>query len=128
MPKNNQGWGLREMLFFSGILLLAVIVVAILVNTLYNDLSSSLPNSDDNKTGSTYEQVEENLVNAAKRYYRAHKDEAGDLIVSEDLIAEGYITVQKLTVNNDICDGYVLVDDEVFTPYITCTNYETEGY
>ena len=128
MFKNNQGWGLREMLFFSGILLLAVIVVAILVNTLYNDLSSSLPNNASDKNASTYEQVEENLANAAKRYYRAHQEEAGDLIVSEDLIEENYITVQKLTVNNDICDGYVLVEDDVFTPYITCTNYETEGY
>ena len=128
MFKNNQGWGLREMLFFSGILLLAVIIVAILVNTLYNDLSSSLPNNDSDKNASTYEQVEENLANAAKRYYRAHQKEAGDLIVSEDLIAENYITVQKLTVNSDICDGYVLVEDDIFTPYITCTNYETEGY
>ncbi len=114
------------MLFLTAILFLAVLVVALLVNNLYSSLDQSLINNTS--TSSNYVQVEKNLLAAAKKYYNAYKDEVGQIILSDELIDENYLTVQKMTANNDICDGYVFVDGSTLTPYITCSYYETEGY
>ena len=124
MVFNKNGWGLREMIFICAILLFCVILVAVMINYLYEGVTSS----GKTTTAGSYTQVEKNLKIAAERYYRHLNDESINLIVSEDLFVEEYLTEAKMTVDDDFCTGYVLIEENVFTPYITCSNYETEGY
>ncbi len=123
MILDKNGWGLREMIFICAILLFLVILVAVMINYLYEGATSNNTSTTD-----SYIQVEKNLKIAAERYYRHMDNENIELIVSEDLLAENYLTEEKMTVNNDFCTGYVLVEKNTFVPYITCSNYETEGY
>ena len=126
---NNHGWGLREMLFICAGIILCVLFVAAMVNNLYSEITpatggeTSRPSTSTN----TYEKVEKRLESAAKLYHRRH-EEIGNLIISDDLLDEKYLTTEDLTVNNDFCSGYVIVENNVYTPYISCENYETEGY
>ena len=124
MILNKNGWGLREMIFICAILLFCVILVAVMINYLYEGVNSS----GTATTADSYTQAEKNLKIAAERYYRHLNDENINLIVSEDLFVEGYLTEAKMTVDDDFCTGYVLIEENTFTPYITCSRYETEGY
>ncbi len=124
MALNKNGWGLREMIFICAILIFLVVLVAVMINYLYEGVSANNPS---NKTNS-YTQIENNLKIAAERYYRHLDEENINLIISEDLLMEGYLTEAKMTADNDICTGYVLVNKNTFTPYILCAYYETEGY
>jgi len=124
MIRNNHGWSLKEMLFLTSILVLAMLVVVVLVNSLYNSLEGT-KSSEEKPKSYSYQEVEKNLSDAAKRYY---KKEESNLITSDDLMENKYIDIKKLTAGSDICEGYVLVEEKEFTPFITCTNYETEGY
>ncbi len=127
MIKNKNGWGLREMLFICAIIFFCVILASVMINRLYQSISPNLPGSE-NSSSNSYEQVEKNLASAARIYYNRHKEEDVSLIISEDLLSEGYLNEAKLTVKDDLCSGYVIVANNTFTPYIACANYETEGY
>jgi len=129
MILNNKGWGLKEMLFFSAILFFCLLVVVFLINNLYSSIEENMStNNHQTSSENNYEKVERNLAQAAKRYYKIHKDEIGEIIISDELIEENYLTVEKMTVDNDICEGYVLIEDNEYSPFITCASYETEGY
>ena len=109
------------------------ILIVSLVVTLLSYVPFLNPNRDAysekyNELVNVYEQVEKNLASAARIYYNRHKEEDVSLIISEDLLSEGYLNEAKLSVKDDLCSGYVIVANNTFTPYIACANYETEGY
>lgn len=122
---NNHGWSLKEMLFLSSIILLAMLVVVVLVNNLYSNLTTTTNQSGDTSKKYTYKDVEKNVQEAAKGYYKKTEN---SLITTEELIENKYLDTKKLTVENEICEGYVLVEENNFAAFITCPNYETEGY
>ena len=117
MFRNNHGWGLKEMLFLSAILLFFVLLVAVLVGQLYGNTGNETPNA--------YQKVEQNLLKAARRYY---KDNEGNYVTSDELVLEDYLSLKDLTVDDDICEGYVIMDGNDYDAYISCNHYETEGY
>lgn len=51
-------------------------------------------------------------------------------VTIDDLNKNGYEV--NSTVNNDACDGYVLIEEKMqvlkYKPYIKCKNYTTNGY
>ncbi len=123
MNLGNRGWSLKEMLFFSSILLFSVFLVAMLINNLYSGLfPEKLPEV------TSYSKIEMNLKNASQKYYNLHKSEVGDLITSEILLSENFLTNIDLTNGQDVCEGYVILNQGIFSPYIKCSNYQTEGY
>lgn len=124
MKLNNQGWGLREMLLLCAILLFCVLLVATLINNLYEGLASG---NNNTTSSNAYTKVERSLASAARIYSRRY-EVSNNLIISEDLLDVGYITEEELMVEDDVCTGYVLVNEDKFTPFISCQNYETEGY
>jgi len=131
MKLNNHGWGLKEMLFLSAILFFFVILVSVLISNLYKGLDRTTIISPDETSSQTkeytYSQIESNLKQAAQRYYQKNKEEIGDIIISSELIENGYITKSKLKTKDDDCEGYVIIGDD-FATFITCDQYETEGY
>ncbi len=128
--KNNHGWGMNEMIVFCCILIGFLLLVVILVNSLYSDLSKTEKKIEEEQ-GFSYKEVESHLKDAAKKYYRDNKGEELEYINAEDLLNLNYISKEQLTPSkeNDYCTGYVTITDEVvFRSYITCDNYETEGF
>ena len=117
MLRNNHGWGLKEMLFLSAILLFFVLLIAVLVGQLYENVG--------NENSNAYKKVEQNLLRAARRYY---KDQESEYVSSDELVLEDYLSLKDLTVNDDICEGYVIMSEKSFESYISCKYYETEGY
>ena len=132
MKLNNHGWGLKEMLFFSAILLFFVLLVSVLINSLYSQLdlsnngSSSTPSSSTNN-GYTYKDIETNLKIAARRYIKNHADDDSEILTSDELIENKYLTSRQLKTGNKTTEGYVKITDE-YEAFIHCNNYETEGY
>lgn len=128
MFQNKHGWGLNEMLFLSAILLFFVFFVAIMINSLYKGLekkdTTQLPTTNDIEY--SYEDIENNLKSAAKKYLKIEKEEYS-IVTSDTLIEKGYINIKKMTSKNDICEGYVVLNKE-FDTFILCANYQTEGY
>ena len=135
MYLNNKGWGLKEMILLSCIILTAVFVAAIMINTLYKDLdmningnnTSNTSNSNQNKE-EKYETIERNLLSAAKKYVRETGLEDADSRDSDTLIANGYLTLSKMTNEDDTCEGYVMKQNTSYKAYISCESYETKGY
>lgn len=82
-----------------------------------------------NQKGYSYKQVEKNLQEAAKKYFE--QNEEIDIISSEDLLLEEYITEEKLTpkAQTSPCSGYVNKRNKTtLEAFILCEKYETEGY
>ena len=99
-----------------------------MINNLYSQLDLSQDSSNSSSsTDYTYQQIESNLSAAAKRYYKTHTDDASTIVISEDLVELGYLKSSQLQTKNDACEGYAVIADD-FKAYITCSNYETEGY
>ena len=136
MKLNNHGWGLREMLVFSAIIFLFVILAFILINNLYKELpdltespetynqSTSVVKNESNDN--SYELIERKLSNAAKRFIAITKEDR-KIILSDDLLMGKYITESSLKTSDDICSGYVDINNG-YKAYILCNKYETEGY
>lgn len=94
--------------------------------------------SCSNKSSSgSYEQIENNMVNAAKRYYETNKDklpkeENGTIKISvETLIDEGLLNEIKNPSNkSSSCSGYVEVtnlgEEYAYTPFLECEGYESK--
>ena len=126
MINNNHGWGLKEMLFFSAIIFFFMILAVVLINNMYQGLTSELPSSKTAEKKYTYKDIEMNLKSAAKKYVIKTKD-TSNLIISDELISENYLTQKQMQTDDDECSGYVLVEEN-YQPYITCNHYETQGY
>ena len=125
---NNHGWGLQEMIILCCILVGFLILVVVLVNQLYSGLEQ-METTNNETYGYSFEDIENNLKEASRKYYLKNKSLV--MITSDDLLSENYITISKLTPLNgtEPCIGYVkVVDDKTFDAYISCEEYETEGY
>ena len=125
---NNKGWGLAEMIVLCCILIGFLLLTVVLVNQLYSDIDELERNTSE-KYGYSYREIEDNLENAAKNYYK--KNKGLTIIMSDDLLENNYITVSKLKpLNHDEpCIGYVeVIDNKNFKAYISCEEFETEGY
>ena len=131
---NNHGWGFRAYMIASGILLIALILVAFLVTRLYSGLPSLETAMENTKTYST---IENDIKAFAHSYivdYHQEEITTGVVTVSTNkLIEKGFLTDKKLTTSDgDKCKGYALIrkDNDVLVvePYIKCKNYTTVGY
>ena len=125
---NNHGWGLQEMIILCCILVGFLLLIVVFVNQLYTGLEKAEVENNENY-GYSYKDIESNLKNAAKNYYRKNKSLV--IITSEELLLEEYITSSKLTPlhSSEPCIGYVnVIDNNNFESYISCEDYETEGY
>ena len=124
-------WGFKETI----IALIVFMVFILLVSFLVSDLYSKLPESyrEQNNIPSSankYTNLENKIVEASKRYYNAYKRvlTEGSVITTKDLVEEGYLRAGDLLIDEEICDGYSIVEDKkVDKSYIRCDKYETRG-
>jgi len=121
MRLNNRGWGFRQMIVISALLLITLLFVAYYIFSLYNSL--------DIDSGGHYATLELKIENAAIKYA---KDRNYDLsnkyrITLSQLKKGNYITTFADKENKE-CDGYVVIDDYNFTSFIKCENFTSKGY
>lgn len=135
MKLNNRGWGLQAMMICVLVLMIALVIVAVLVNKVLEPiLGSSEPVE---KTQTTYQDLEQMLVDGSKKYQARYYD---DLVHGEKITVtvktlqrEKMIdTITDIKDDSVICTGYVIftLENEIkYYPYLKCgSNYTTKGY
>lgn len=136
MKLNNHGWGLNQMLIYCGILFFFLLVAIFFIIQLSNSLGDALKGSlSDNVS---YATVEENVKNSAVLYmneYYKNEIGTGTITVTVDNLLKYKMLEESDLIPSDektSCKGYALVKKEnssiIVTPYISCLNYETNGY
>lgn len=125
MKLNNKGWGTLEMFLLSGGLIIALIVAVFFISKLYGSLESAVGNK-------SYVDLEIKLENSAKKYI-SDKDIVinGEYKISYNTL-KSYGYINSLEINNDKCDGYVMVKNvdniNYYNGYLSCESYETLNY
>lgn len=151
MKLGNQGFGMKEMIIYTCLLILLLIFVSIEIDSFYKNLSSSKANNetqeiepsneDEEEINSTpdtyvdynyYYSLETRLKVATQNYIDAYPYSLETdilTITSNDLESLGYLTPMYAQDNKSICQGYSNVykqeDEIVIYPFITCYNYQT---
>lgn len=124
---NNKGWGLQAMLILSSILIIALFIVVIIVNTNLRFLRSN----KSEEFMQQYKMYENRLTENAKKYIADNSvDTTREKFVSyKTLLNEKYIEKFIDPNTNLECNGYVSVKDNNYRPYLKCSlSYKTSGY
>lgn len=146
MKLDNRGWGLREMLIYSSILLLFLLIASFRMSALYNDINSTKDEPEtfvEEKNSSEkgfydlkyYYDYEDKMIQATRDYLKKYEYNVEvqtlkiDLstLIDLDLIDKLYDKDSNVR-----CEGYVMVtfesDKEAIKPYLMCGDYVTKGY
>lgn len=155
MKLDNRGWGYRDMIIYSCLILGCLLVATFYINRLYNELensnndNSSIVNNqqsvdnNENDTGKTdddvvfdityYHMLETKLYNATLNYVDNGKiDTSVDLntVSSDILINNGYLN-NFVDQKGNKCTGYSHVikqnNDYNVKSYIYCNDYSTDN-
>jgi len=128
MVLNKNGWGLKEMLILSGVLLIFLIVSIYFIISMYNNFNNDV-------MATNYEALEEKLEKQARIYLNDYYDEilTNDYITITRNVLKSYNLDVVLEDNKgNSCSGYVMANKthakvEV-NAYIKCDDYQTNGY
>ncbi len=152
MSLNNHGWGMRDMIIFTCILILFLLLANYLISALYDSIT---PPENNNQTVQTpiveqkedEQPIDKNLydyeyyknlevkLRLATYYYltdtKPNLTQNIEKITLEFLINKGYLSEIYDQYGERQCQGYSNVyqdDDYTIKTYIKCSNYITEGY
>lgn len=142
MKLNNRGWGLQAMLAGVLVLMIALVIIAVLVNKTFGDIMPSVndENNYDNVNQDIelkYSELEDKVLEAAKTYQKRYYNDISDgeiITVSIKKLQErGLINnITDIKDPNISCIGYATFkkqDDIIYNAYIKCgSNYQTVGY
>ncbi len=124
MILNKRGWGLREMLIWSGILLVFLIIAIYYIYNLYSSIDQELLTN-------TYTNLENNLERQADIYLENYYD--GELTDDNMTITKSVLKSYDLDISlkdddGNLCSGYVMANKNEVKGYISCRDYTTDGY
>ena len=147
MKLNNRGWGLQAMMVGVLVLMIALVIIAVLVQKTFNDVFEPIDKenhyteNEDKKEENqykSYEDIENAIINAAKKYQKAYYSDIldGEKIsvtlknLQEEKLIDKVIDIKD---SNTVCTGYAIFindnDKIIYNAYIKCgENYETIGY
>lgn len=152
MKLNNNGWGYRDMVIYTCIILFALIFVAISISSFYDnlveDINSDKNNyttnndvvkgdkSDLNAVDSEYYILQENkLKNATLNYLNQYPYDLNQNIMTvtmDTLVSLGFMDKIYDQTGSRVCSGYsnvyIYENDYGVVSYINCSNYVTLGY
>lgn len=138
MKLNNRGWGLQAMLLGVLVLMIALIIVAILVNQIGKTLGiESNPKEPTGvETKLTYTDLENKAIEGAKKYhdkYYSDMQEKEKITVTLKTLKNHSMLDSIVDIkDNEDCTGYViftLQNEKIdYYPYLKCSNYTTKGY
>ena len=125
---NKNGWGLREMLLLSGVLIIFLIIAIYYIYILYGEL-------DKRVTVDYYEKLEEKLENQAQVYLNDYYDEdlnSDYVTITRSTLRAFDLDISLLDNDGDACSGYVMANKSKakvnIKAYISCDKYTTDGY
>ena len=125
---NKHGWGLKEMLVLSGILILFLIIAIYYIFSLYQGLGLEV-------TDHYYTDLEERLENNARVYLDDSLEEAEEsegVTITRTVLRSYDLDVLLEDSHGNSCSGYVIArkthGEEYIDAYISCDDYTTEGY
>ena len=125
---NKHGWGLREMLVLSGILILFLIVAIYYIFTLYQEMGREVNNN-------YYHDLEEDLRKSAQVYIEDYYDgtlNSDGITITRSLLRTYDLDVSLTDRDGNACSGYVIASrthaEDSIRAYISCPNYTTDGY
>ena len=143
MKLNNKGFGTKDMIIYSCVIIFFLLLADLLILSFYkdrdkidiNDIHEEHPTA---KSGSFYDyyiQQENNLKAAGLKYARANNLDlpSKKRFNISILIDNGYISYVRDSEDNTICSGYIVMvnnssGDYDVSSYIKCNSYTTEGY
>lgn len=118
MKLNNHGWGYRQMIIMSAILLIFLLFAAYNIFALYNNLDVS--------EATIYANLEGKLTMAAAGYINERELHDQTVILSlRDLSKE--ISAFEDGEGRS-CSGYVIYENNEYNAYIDCPEYTTKNY
>jgi hypothetical protein len=155
MKLNNHGWGYKDMIIYSCLIIVVILVASYNINYLYSGLTSDSTNSDNTTvehntepvTQNTpqiqfidynyYNQIEYKIRIATLSYLSDYNYELTGQILKttlDSLIDLGYMDKVYDQTGGSMCTGYsnsyvdASTGEYIIKPYINCNNYRTEGY
>lgn len=156
MKLNNRGWGMREMIIYLCILILALFFVASSIDSLYTQIENSQKEiKEENNNKVIYEDEEEieedksldidvdyyyNLENEVKtatmNYINENNYDLSNQILTvtlDTLVNLGYIEKIYDQIDDEVCSAYSNVysideGDFIINSFVSCKNYITQGY
>lgn len=138
---NKKGWTLVGELiaFLIAVILLIYAIFALNRLGLVRDMDEAIPGVKPSLIISgkhvNYETVENNLIEATKKYVKDKYDNKFDsevvIVRVSQLVKNGYISTIRDN-KNKTCSGYVRVYnngiDNTYSPYLRCSQYVSNGY
>ena len=125
---NKKGWGLKEMLLLSGLLVIFLFIAIFYIYILYANFDKDVINKQ-------YDNLENKLKNATEVYLDKYYEDTltNDYVTISLKVLRAYgLDVALYDYNGDPCNGYVRVNKSKaivnIEPYISCEKYETSGY
>ncbi|MBR6821238.1 MAG: hypothetical protein IKM55_03350 [Bacilli bacterium] len=151
MKLNNNGWGYRDMVIYTCIILLALFFVAMSISSFYDNLVEDINSDRNNQNNNNV--VEENKPNSNevdKNYYLLQESKLKEATLNyvnrysydldqnimsvsmETLVSLGFMEQIYDQTGTNKCSGYsnvyIYENDYGIVPYISCNNYVTLGY
>lgn len=147
MKLDNRGWGLKEMLILSSIILFFLLIAAIVAGSFAKELKDSKPVPEVEESTPVerpeetpvdydyYYLLEKDLETATENYINdlgTNLDNGSVNIYLNNLIDNGYITTMVDKSTGNYCNGYGKAYKKenavIIKGYIKCDEYKTEGY
>ena len=154
MKLNNNGWGYRDMIIYSSIIIIALLFVAISISSFYDSLdiperptynpSGDVNSTEDKEEKPTVIPVDENyylnleasVKSATLDYLNTYSYDVSDEILNisvDTLVSFDFIEPLYDKSRASTCSGYsnVYVTSQgvyEIKPFISCSDYVTSGY
>lgn len=117
---DNGGWSLTMFLVFLFILLLAILMIAFMVNNVETGLSSKRPKGVSYSEYETYKKYEQLVAEASLEYASLNGNKSR-------------IDINDLEITKQVkesCSGFSVYNSSSsnYNSYLKCGNYKTEGY
>lgn len=125
---NKQGFGLRDMLIYSGVIVVFFFVAIYFIVSMYHEFSVEVTVDNYQKLE---KQLEENALIYINDYYEGDLYSDG-MIINRSLLRAHDLDVALIDRTNHACSGYVYANKthgKINTKaYIKCNSYMTDGY
>ena len=150
MKLNNNGWGYRDMVIYTCIILLALFFVAMSISSFYDNLVEDINSDRNNQNNNVVEENKPNSNEVDKNYYLLQESKLKDATLNyvnkysydldqnimsvsmETLVSLGFMEQIYDQTGTNKCSGYsnvyIFENDYGIVPYISCNNYVTLGY
>lgn len=128
MKLNKHGWGLREMIILSGILIIFLFIAIYYIFRMYDSFNQEVSIKE-------YYDMEEKLEEQAKIYIRDYYEvelSSEEIVIHRSILRNYGLDVNLIDNKGDACSGYVIASKTkgvIHTDaYIKCNDYMTNGY